>query len=294
MRANRGDFLGQVDADGTPGDAAAAADTSRAAELVYPRSQLVREPLPVTVFDLRAEVDAVDMGVFEREARVPLAHAAAHVAVDFFLVDHGVAKASRADHRAVGTGKASRGDVLPARVFGFVVEQAGQVGGIEAPLHTGSASFDAVFCRRGFIVGGGRQAELGGNGLAGGRAGAHHEALFQFGQRNIKAGRRCRTRLHRDAKAGWRGAGAVDGDQKRIFAPGLVVSVVKTVVQKNPILHGECGEVARTHADKGEARRGRRYFADLEATVRATYFEEGFLGCEKKRFERTRPVDHAK
>src|SRR5208283_427942 len=90
-----------------------------------------------------------------------------------------------------------------------------------------------------------------------------------------------------------RRAGAVDGDQKRILATSLVVLVLKAVVQKNTILHGERREVARTHADECEARRRRGDLGDLEAAPLAIDFKQRFLGREKKRLERARSVHHA-
>ena len=108
-----------------------------------------------------------------------------------------------------------------------------------------------------------------------------------------KSGRRLRTGLHRDAKTGPRGAGAVDGDQKRILAPSLVVRVVKAIVQKNTILHSKRRKVASAYADECETWRRRRYFADLETTPLSIYFKQRFLGREKKRLERAGSVHHS-
>ena len=47
IAAYRGNFFGEIDAHRTPGNAAATTDATRRAELVDPRSQFVRKPLPV-------------------------------------------------------------------------------------------------------------------------------------------------------------------------------------------------------------------------------------------------------
>jgi hypothetical protein len=45
--ADGADFLGDIDGHRTPGDTAAAADTTRGSELVNPGRKLVCQPLPV-------------------------------------------------------------------------------------------------------------------------------------------------------------------------------------------------------------------------------------------------------
>src|SRR3954468_15139939 len=68
-------LLGDVDRHGAPRDATPAPHAARRAELVDPARQLVRHPLPVARLARAAHAAAVDIGVLEREARVPLAHA---------------------------------------------------------------------------------------------------------------------------------------------------------------------------------------------------------------------------
>src|SRR5512139_2050390 len=54
-------LLGDVDGRGAPGDAAAAADAAGGAELVDPRGQLVRRPLPVARADGGAHAATVQV-----------------------------------------------------------------------------------------------------------------------------------------------------------------------------------------------------------------------------------------
>src|SRR4051812_20672121 len=70
-RPDRGDLLGDVDGHGAPGDAPPAADAAGGAELVDPRRELVRHPLPVARLRGAAHASAVDVRMPEREARVP-------------------------------------------------------------------------------------------------------------------------------------------------------------------------------------------------------------------------------
>ena len=61
-RSDDSELLAHVDADRAEGDAASAAGAARAAELVPPRRELVRQPLAVAVLGLGAEVAAGDLG----------------------------------------------------------------------------------------------------------------------------------------------------------------------------------------------------------------------------------------
>src|SRR3954449_10096708 len=71
VRTDRRHLLGDVDGDRAPRDAAPAADAARRAELVDPGRELVRRPLPVARARRAPDAAAVDVGVPEREARVP-------------------------------------------------------------------------------------------------------------------------------------------------------------------------------------------------------------------------------
>src|SRR5690349_9517974 len=70
-RSNRGDLLGDVDADRAPRDATPTADAARRPELLVPRPELVREPLAVPGATRRAEAATVHVRVVDREAAVP-------------------------------------------------------------------------------------------------------------------------------------------------------------------------------------------------------------------------------
>ena len=64
------DFLGDVDAHRTPGDAAAAADAAGAAELVDPGGQFVGQPLAVAGPGRGADAAAVEVGVIHGKTDV--------------------------------------------------------------------------------------------------------------------------------------------------------------------------------------------------------------------------------
>jgi len=57
------DFFREINADGAPGDAAAASDTSRHTELIDPGGQLVSQPHAVAVFGGGPEILSVDVAV---------------------------------------------------------------------------------------------------------------------------------------------------------------------------------------------------------------------------------------
>src|SRR6478736_8780382 len=71
LLAQGGDLFDDVDPDRAPRDAAPAPDAAGRAELVDPRAELVRQPLPVARAGRRADRAAVDVRVVEGEARVP-------------------------------------------------------------------------------------------------------------------------------------------------------------------------------------------------------------------------------
>src|SRR5262249_58040172 len=125
--ADRGDLLGDVDPDRAPRDAAAAADAAGRAELVVPRAELVRHPLPVARAARRPDRAAVDERVVDREARVPDPEASGLLAGEVGLVLDRRAEARRADERAVAAGEAALGDVVPALVLEVPGEQVAQV-----------------------------------------------------------------------------------------------------------------------------------------------------------------------
>ena len=89
-------LLGEVDADRAPGDATAAADAARGAELVQPSGELVRHPLPVARLGRRPHAAAVKVGKRGGEARVPAPHALGRFARQVGQVLDACAKAGRA------------------------------------------------------------------------------------------------------------------------------------------------------------------------------------------------------
>src|SRR5579863_736444 len=64
-------FLGNVDADRAPGDAAPAANAARSAKLIDPVRQLVRHPLPIARARRTAHRSTVDIGEVHGEAAIP-------------------------------------------------------------------------------------------------------------------------------------------------------------------------------------------------------------------------------
>src|SRR5579871_5979080 len=77
---NHPDLFRNIDSHRTPGNAAAAADAARCAELIDPGGQLVGHPLPVPRERGRPHDAAVNIRVLCREARVPSAPALAVIA----------------------------------------------------------------------------------------------------------------------------------------------------------------------------------------------------------------------
>src|SRR5512146_1608624 len=103
-------FLRDVDGHGAPGDAAAAADATGAAELVDPARQLVRHPLAVARSARLAHAAAMDVGMVEGEAGIPGTRALRLAPREVGHVGNAGAEAGRADQRAVATGQAAGGD----------------------------------------------------------------------------------------------------------------------------------------------------------------------------------------
>src|SRR5690606_15863540 len=133
---DRGELRGDVDADRTPGDAAATPDAPAHAELTDPRGELVGHPLAVALARVRPKLCAVDGRVLGGEARVPLAHALAALGPDDRALFDAVAKAGRTHERAVATAQAALGDVVPAWVVEVVEQQLWRRADVElgAPL----------------------------------------------------------------------------------------------------------------------------------------------------------------
>ena len=133
--SDRRRFLGDVDADRTPGDAPTAADAARGPELIPPRTQLVGHPLAVAAAHRLANRSAVDVREVAREAGRPFPHPLTRVAVRRLRLDIITAEAGRAGQRAVAAAQAACGDVVPARVLEIALQQLGQPVGVHGAAH---------------------------------------------------------------------------------------------------------------------------------------------------------------
>ena len=106
-----------VDTHRAPGDAAAAADAARGAELVDPARELVRHPLPIARTRRLADAAAVDKGEIHGEAGIPFAHPLGGRAAQIAVILDRRAEAGRAHHGAVAAGETALGDVVPSRMI---------------------------------------------------------------------------------------------------------------------------------------------------------------------------------
>ena len=208
-RTDRGDLLGDVDADRAPGDAAAAADAPGRAELVVPGAELVRHPLPVARASRGPDAAAVDVRVVDREARVPDTPPLRLAAGEVGLVLDGRAEAGRADERAVAAREAAVCDVVPARMLEVAREQVAEVEGLHRAAHLVGGGRNRLL--RGLEVGRDRRAagELGehlGTAVAAGLDEEPVLAVEELRQREVGARLDLGTGAHRRAEAGRRRA----------------------------------------------------------------------------------------
>ena len=111
------DFFGEINPDGTPGNAASASDASRHAELIDPGGQLVCQPHAVAVFGGGTEILSVNIAVIRCETGIPDSSMFRLLMVQGRRFFHPMTKASRADHRTVGTGQASCGYLVPSSMI---------------------------------------------------------------------------------------------------------------------------------------------------------------------------------
>src|SRR5579864_216662 len=147
-------FLSDVDSYGTPGNAPSAAYTSRSAELVDPRSQLVSHPLAIASFSGSANVAPVDVRKAQREARVPTAPALGLMTGHVGYVLYRGAKTGGTDHGAVGARQAASGDVVPAWVVEVLVQQLFDSDSIDASHLLASRTVHCSFCLMQICTGG--------------------------------------------------------------------------------------------------------------------------------------------
>src|SRR5579872_2355379 len=121
------DLFRDVDADGTPGDAAATSNAAGCAELIHPVGQLVRHPLPIARPRRTAHRSAVDIREVHREAAVPATLAFRGTGGEKVLSVHRGAEAGRTDHRAVAAGQAALRDIVPTRMLQVRLQQLAHV-----------------------------------------------------------------------------------------------------------------------------------------------------------------------
>src|SRR5512143_932374 len=143
-RADGRRFLRDVDGHGAPGDAAAAADATGAAELVDPARQLVRHPLAVARAARLAHAAAMDVGMVEGEAGIPGACPLRLAPAEVGHVADTGAEAGWADQRAVATGQTAAGDIVPAGMLSVPVQQLLDGGRVERPAHGGRRARDRL------------------------------------------------------------------------------------------------------------------------------------------------------
>src|SRR5271157_3040726 len=125
-------LLGNIDPHRTPGNTTAAANTSRTAELVDPRSQFVGHPLPVARLGGGSDTSPMDIRKTLREAGIPPAPTLGVVTGYVAHIFHGCTEARRADHGAIGAGQAACGNVIPARMLEVLVEKLFDSCGVDA------------------------------------------------------------------------------------------------------------------------------------------------------------------
>ena len=119
-------FDRDVDPDWTPGDAAAAADATRRAELINPSRELVRHPLPIARTRRVADAAAMDKREIHGEAGIPFPHPFCRRAAQIAVILYRRTEAGGANHGAVAAGQAALGDVVPARMIEVAQQQLPQ------------------------------------------------------------------------------------------------------------------------------------------------------------------------
>src|SRR5271165_713497 len=112
----RGRLFRDVDADGAPSDAPAAAHASRRAELIVPMRKLVGHPLPVARARCIPHASAMDIGEIEGEAGIPQAHALSLRAGEIAAVLYRRAEAGGANHCAIAASEAALAGLVPSRM----------------------------------------------------------------------------------------------------------------------------------------------------------------------------------
>src|SRR5215471_2193624 len=130
-------LFGDVDGHRAPGNAAPTAHAARSAKLIDPGGELMRHPLAIPRSGRGANAPTVDVGKVHGEARIPFLPPLRSLTRQIgHILDRG-AETRRANHGAVGAGKASCRYVVPAWMLVVAVKQPLDVGRIHASAHLG-------------------------------------------------------------------------------------------------------------------------------------------------------------
>src|SRR3569832_1797319 len=171
---------------------APAAHAARAAVLLVPAAEHVREPLAIALRRLGADGDAVYMAVALRETRFPLAHVLHFIAGQRRLVLRAVAKTCGTDRGAIAAAQTARRHLVPTRVMQVRDQRRVEVAARQAPrqllgrmLHRRLGRGEQKRRRR-------RERQLRGARADALAAGLHEITLIELGEREVVT--RVRTR----------------------------------------------------------------------------------------------------
>ena len=250
---DRHQLLADVDPDGTPRDAAAAADAARRPKLVEPGRELVGQPLAVAVLRPRPEVAPGDLGKVAREAGIPAPLGDRLDAVQVRDLAHARAEAGRADQRAVGAGEAALGDLRPVRVVEAGHQPSGQALDRDRVADRLAHGRDRRPTLPHPIVAGRRQRQPLGQRPAARGGRPHEEPVIELGQDEVGvvAGD-LGAGAHRGAEARGPGDRALDRDDQRRPPAGRVVGVRDRALHQDPVLDAQRRQLAAAHAEEGQ------------------------------------------
>ncbi len=106
----------------------------------------MRQPHPVSIFDRRANVLAVDIPMFLRKTGIPQSGVFGVLVREVRGLLDRMTKAGRADHRAIRAGEATSRHFIPSRMFVGLVEGLRQARVIEPSDLTMGAGFYTLRC----------------------------------------------------------------------------------------------------------------------------------------------------
>src|SRR5665647_219798 len=302
--ANSPDLSGDVDGGGAPRDAATAADASRRAELVHPRSELVGGPLAVSRRHRRTDAAAVQIGEVIGEAGVPHPPSLGFRPGQVAGVLDGRTEAGGTHECAVRAGEAAARRVFPPWVLGVGVEQVAKPFGVQrAPHAMGRRFADLPSClavRPGGVENlipdcAGRQLveDL----FAAFAAWLDEEAVpvlvEELGQREVKVLVRHWSGAHRDAETGATGIGAGHRDDEVVLAPGKVRRVGHRPPRQDGVVDRERVKVAGPDAEQSQARGVDISWLDVHVGPGAPSAPEQLAGGEQQGLPRLRADDIA-